>query len=108
MSCEDIWRQVPHYIGSKLSVGSRAAIERHFNDCKYCTARLGGTGNMLQLVGAAAFELPATLSNRLDRRGALKQEQVRRTTSQPTVLYVEDNTKAQRTLRFALEWTGYR
>jgi hypothetical protein len=53
MSCEDIWREVPPYIGGKLSVGSRAAIQEHLKDCKHCTARLGGTGNVLRLVGGA-------------------------------------------------------
>jgi Putative zinc-finger len=109
MSCEDIWREVPHYIGRKLSVGSRAAIEEHFKDCKHCTARLGGTGNVLRLVGdASALELRTRRSYRLDRRGNPKQEQARRTTNQRTVLYVDDNPKAQRMLTFALEWTGYK
>ncbi len=109
VSCEDIWREVPHYIGGKLSVGSRAAIEEHFKDCKHCTARLGGTGNVSRLVGvAASFDLRSRLSSRLDRRGNPKQEQVRRTTNQRTVFYVDDNTKAQRMLTFALEWTGYK
>ena len=109
MSCEDIWREVPHYIGGKLSVGSRAAIEEHFKDCKHCTARLGGTGNVLRLVGdAAGFDLRAGLRNSLDRRGNPKQEQARRTTNQRTVLYVDDNFKAQRMLTFALVWIGYK
>jgi CheY-like chemotaxis protein len=109
MSCEDTWREVPHYIGGKLSVGSRAAIEEHFKDCKHCTARLGGTGNVLRLVGdASALELRTRFSYRLDRRGNPKQEQARRTTNQRTVLCVDDNPKAQRMLTFALEWTGYK
>ena len=109
MSCEDIWREVPNYIGGKLSVGSRAAIEEHFKDCKHCVAALGGTGNVLRLVGdAAACELHARLSSRLDRRGNPNQERARRTTNQWTVLYVDDNPKAQRMLTFALEWTGYK
>ena len=109
MSCEDIWRELPHYIGGKLSVGSRVAIEEHFKDCKHCTARLGGTGNVLRLVSdATAFELRARLGNSLDRRGNPRQEQARRTTNQRTVLYVDDNPKAQRMLTFALVWTGYK
>ncbi len=108
MSCEDIWREVPHYIGGKLSVGSRAAIEEHFTDCKHCTARLGGTGNVLRLVGdAAALELRTRLSYRLEPRGNPKQ-QTPRTTNQRTVLYVDDSPRAQRMLTFALEWAGYK
>ena len=41
MSCEDIWREVPHYIGGKLSVGSRAAIEEPFKDCKTLYSKTG-------------------------------------------------------------------
>jgi CheY-like chemotaxis protein len=109
MSCEDIWREVPNYIRGKLSAGLRAAIEKHFQDCKQCIAALGGTGNVVRLAGGAAvFELRAGLSNRLDRRGNPKQEQPRRPTNQWTVLYVDDNPKAQRMLTFALEWTGYK
>jgi Putative zinc-finger len=79
MSCEDVWREIPHYIGGKLSVDSRAAIEEHFKDCKYCTARLDGSGNVLRLGGdAAAFELRARLGNSLDRRSNPEQEQTRR------------------------------
>jgi CheY-like chemotaxis protein len=109
MSCEEIWREVPNYIRGKLSAGLRAAIEEHFKDCKHCIAALGGNGNVLRLVGdAATFELRARLGNRLDRRGNPKQEQARRTMNQWTVLYVDDNPKAQRMLTFALEWTGYK
>lgn len=109
MSCEEIWSEFPNYIGGELSVGLRAAIEEHFKHCKHCIAALGGPGNVLRLVGdAAAFELRATLGNRLDRRGNPKQEQARRATNQRTVLYVDDNPKAQRMLTFALVWTGYK
>ena len=109
MSCDEIWRELPNYIGGKLSVGLRAAIEEHFKDCKHCIAALGGTGNVLRLVGdAATSELCTRLGNSLDRRGKTKQEQARRTTNQRTVLYVDDNPKAQRMLTFALVWTGYK
>jgi hypothetical protein len=30
VSCDDISRELPYYIGGKLSVDSRAAIEEHF------------------------------------------------------------------------------
>jgi CheY-like chemotaxis protein len=109
MSCEDIWREVPNYIGGKLSEGWRAAIEEHFKDGKYCVAALGGTGNVLRVVGdAATFDLRAGHSNRSDERRNLKQELARRLTNQWTVLYVDDNPKAQRMLACALEWTGYK
>jgi CheY-like chemotaxis protein len=109
MSCEEIWSEFPNYIGGELSVGLRAAIEEHFKRCKHCIAALGGPGNVLRLVGdAASCELRARLGNSLDRRGNPKQKQARRATNQRTVLYVDDNPKAQRVLTFALVWTGYK
>lgn len=109
MSCEEIWSEFPNYIGGELSVGLRAAIEEHFKRCKHCIAALGGPGNVLRLVGdTAACELRARLGNSSDRRGNPKQKQARRATNQRTVLYVDDNPKAQRVLTFALVWTGYK
>jgi CheY-like chemotaxis protein len=109
MSCEEIWSEFPNYIGGELSVGLRAAIEEHFKHCKHCIAALGGPGNVLRLVGdTAACELRARLGNSSDRRGNPKQKQARRATNQRTVLYVDDNPKAQRVLTFALVWTGYK
>jgi CheY-like chemotaxis protein len=109
MSCEEIWSEFPNYIGGELSVGLRAAIEEHFKRCKHCIAALGGPGNVLRLVGdAAACELRVRLGNSLDRRGNPKQKQARGATNQRTVLYVDDNPKAQRVLTFALVWTGYK
>ena len=109
MTCEDIWREIPNYIGGKLSVGLRSAIEEHFKDCKHCIAALGWNGNVLRVVGdAATFDLRAGHSNRSDQRRNLKQEQARRLTNQCSVLFVDDNPKAQRVLTCALEWNGYR
>ncbi len=109
MSCEEIWREVPNYIGGKLSAGLRAGIEEHFKDCKHCIAALGGTGNVLRLVGdAAAFDSRVGQSNRSDQGVNRKREQTRRTTNLRTVLYVDDSPRAQRMLTFALEWTGYK
>jgi CheY-like chemotaxis protein len=109
MSCEDIWREIPNYIGGKLSVGLRAAIEKHFKDCKHCIASLGWNGNVLRVVGdAATFDLRTAHGNRSDQRRNLKQERARRLTNQCTVLFVDDNPKAQRVLTFALEGNGYR
>jgi len=109
MSCEEIWREVPNYIGRELSTHLRSGIEEHFKHCKHCIAALGGTGNVLRLVGdAAVFDLRVGQSNRLDQRDKWKQEQARRTTNQRTVLYVDDNPRGQRMLTFALVWTGYK
>ena len=109
MSCEEIWREIPNYIGGKHGAAMRASIEEHLKDCKHCTAALGGAGNVVRLAAdAATFELRAGNSNRLDQKPDPKREKARRRTNQRTVFYVDDNPKALRILTFALEWAGYK
>jgi CheY-like chemotaxis protein len=107
MRCEEIWREIPKYIGGKHGAALRACIEEHVMDCKRCTAALGGPGNVVRLAGdAAAFDLRAGES--LDQKPNRKREQARRRTNQRTVFYVDDNPKALRILTVALEWAGYK
>jgi CheY-like chemotaxis protein len=109
MSCEEIWREIPNYIGGKHDAALRACIEEHLQDCKHCTAALGGAGNVVRLaVDAAAFDLHAGHSSRLDHKSNRKQKQMPRRTNQRTVFYVDDNPKALRILTVALEWAGYK
>jgi CheY-like chemotaxis protein len=109
MSCDEIRREIPNYIGDKHGAALRACIEEHLKDCKHCTAALGGAGNVVRLAGdAAAVELSAGHSSRLDQKPGRKREQARRRTSQRTIFYVDDNPKALRVLTFALEWAGYK
>jgi CheY-like chemotaxis protein len=109
MSCEEIWREIPNYIGGTRDAAMRASIEEHLKDCKHCTAALGGAGNVVRLAAdAATFDLRAGHSNRLDQKLGRKREQARGRTNQRTVFYVDDNPKALRILTFALEWAGYK
>jgi CheY-like chemotaxis protein len=109
MRCEEIWREIPNYIGGKHGAALPACIEEHLKDCKHCTAALGGAGNVVRLAGdAAASDLRAGRSNRLDQKPNRKHEQALRRTSQRTVFYVDDNPKALRILTVALEWAGYK
>jgi CheY-like chemotaxis protein len=109
MSCEEIWREIPNYIGGKHGAAMRASLEEHLKDCKHCTAALGGAGNVVRLAAdAATFDLRAGHSNRLGRKLSRKREQARRRTNHRTVFYVDDNPKALRILTFALEWAGYK
>jgi CheY-like chemotaxis protein len=108
MSCEEIWREIPNYIGGKHGAAMRASIEGHLKDCKRCTAALGGAGNVVRLASdAATFDLRAGHRNRLDQKPSREREQARRRKNQRTVFYVDDNPKALRILTFALEWAGY-
>jgi CheY-like chemotaxis protein len=109
MSCEEIWREFPNYIGGIHGAAMRASIEEHLKVCKHCRAALGGAGNVVRLAAdAAAFDSRAGYSNRLDQKPSRRREQVRRRTNQRTVFYVDDNPKALRILTFALEWAGYK
>jgi CheY-like chemotaxis protein len=109
MSCEEIWREIPSYIGGKHGAAMRALIEEHLKDCKRCTTALGGVGNVVRLAAdGATFDSRAGHNNHLDPKPGRKREQARRGTSQRTVFYVDDNPKALRILTFALEWAGYK
>jgi len=69
ISCEEVWREISNYLEGEISAEMRARMEEHFKGCKHCTAVLGGTRNVVQLVSdATAFELPAGFSNRLYRK----------------------------------------
>jgi CheY-like chemotaxis protein len=107
MSCEEIWREIPDYIGGKHGAVMRALIEEHLRDCKHCTAALGGAGTVVRLAAdAATFDIRAGHSDRLEQKPNPKREQARRRSNQRTVFYVDDNPKALRILTFALEWAG--
>jgi CheY-like chemotaxis protein len=109
MSCEEIWREIPNYIGGTHGAAMRASIEEHLKDCQHCTAALGGAGYVARLAAdAAAFDSRPGHSNRLDQKPSRRREQVRRRTNPRTVFYVDDNPKALRILTFALEWAGYK
>jgi CheY-like chemotaxis protein len=108
MSCEEICREVPHYIRGNLSAELRACIEEHLKGCKHCTAALGGTGTVGRLIGDVASDLREGRTHRSDQKLIRTQEQARKSTTQRTVLYVDDNPRALRILTFALEWTGYK
>src|ERR1700689_4646071 len=109
MSCEEIWREIPNYIGGTHGAAMRASIEEHLRGCKHCTAALGGAGNVMRLAAdAATFDLRAGHSNRLGQKLSRKREQACRGTNQRIVFYVDDNPKALRILTFALEWAGYK
>ncbi len=108
MSCEEIWREIPNYIGGKHGAAMRASIEEHLKDCRHCTAALGGAGNVVRLAAdVATFDLRAGHGNGLGQKPSGEREQ-RRRTNQRTVFYVDDNPKALRILTFALEWAGYK
>jgi hypothetical protein len=85
MSCEEIWREIPNYIGGKHGAAMRTSLEEHLKDCKRSTAALGGAGNVVRFeADAATFDLGAGHSNRLNQKPSRKRGQARRRTNQQT------------------------
>jgi anti-sigma factor RsiW len=49
ISCEEVWRDVSDYIDDDLDPIQRAALDRHFVECRHCTALLDGMRNVIAL-----------------------------------------------------------
>jgi anti-sigma factor RsiW len=49
ITCEEVWRDISDYIDDELENKQRAALERHFAECRHCAAVLEGTCNVIRL-----------------------------------------------------------
>jgi hypothetical protein len=49
ISCEEVWRDISDYIDEDLDPIQRAALDRHFAECRYCTAFLDSMRNVINL-----------------------------------------------------------
>ena len=73
VSCREVLREISNYLENDLDAGLRAMLERHFAECRHCTAVLDGTQNVILLSGDhRTFALPSGFSLRL-RRTLLRQ-----------------------------------
>jgi hypothetical protein len=64
-----VWAQVSAYIDSTVTPEMKADIERHLAHCRYCSAVLDSTRNILVLVGdERTFEVPVGFGERLHGR----------------------------------------
>ena len=69
ISCVEVWREISNYLDHEISVELRDRMEAHFKACAHCTAVLGGTRNVIELVGdGKVFPLPEGFSKRLYKR----------------------------------------
>ena len=69
IQCQDIWREISNYLEGEIDPVFRAALEKHIEYCRPCTAVLDGTHNIIVLLGDdRAFELPAGFTERLFNR----------------------------------------
>ena len=69
VSCREVLREISNYLENDLDAGLRAMLERHFSECRHCTAVLDGARNVVLLSGdERTFALPAGFSLRLKER----------------------------------------
>ena len=69
ISCVEVWREISNYLDEEISPGMRERMEAHFKACAHCTAVLGGTRNVVGLVGdGRVFPLPDGFSKRLYKK----------------------------------------
>lgn len=69
IDCKHVWAQVSDYIDGSVTAEEREAIERHLANCRYCSAVMDSTRNILVLLGdAQTFEVPVHYGERLHRR----------------------------------------
>ena len=72
LDCKHGWEQVSDYIDGSVSPEMKADIARHLAHCRYCSAVIASTRNILILVGdERTFEVPVGYGQRL--HGRLKQ-----------------------------------
>jgi predicted anti-sigma-YlaC factor YlaD len=69
LNCKHVWAQVSDYIDGTVTPETKEAIERHLANCRYCSAVLDSTRNILVLVGdERTFEVPVGFGERLHNR----------------------------------------
>jgi predicted anti-sigma-YlaC factor YlaD len=66
LNCKHVWAQVSDYIDGTVTPEMKADIERHLAHCRYCSAVLDSTRNILVLVAdERTFEVPIGYGERL-------------------------------------------
>jgi predicted anti-sigma-YlaC factor YlaD len=69
IDCKHVWAQVSDYIDGSVTPEVRETIERHLANCRYCSAVMDSTHNILVLLGdARTFEIPVSFGERLHLR----------------------------------------
>jgi hypothetical protein len=69
ISCYEMFKLVSDYVDETVDPGLRARMEKHFRDCKHCTAILDGTRNVVRLVADdRTFNVPPSFSQKLRNR----------------------------------------
>jgi hypothetical protein len=69
ISCIEVWREISNYLEGAVDPELRARLEAHFKVCKYCTAILDGTRNVVELAAdGEAFAFPAGFGERLFKK----------------------------------------
>ena len=69
LNCKHVWAQVSDYIDGTVTPEMKQDIERHLAHCRYCSAVLDSTRNILVLIAdERTFEVPIGFGERLHGR----------------------------------------
>ena len=69
IDCKHVWEQVSDYLDGSVTSDVRKAIERHLAHCRYCSAVVDSTRNIVVLLGdERTFEVSVNFGERLHRR----------------------------------------
>jgi anti-sigma factor RsiW len=69
IDCQEVWRDISDYIDDELDPRQRAALEKHFTECRHCAAVLQGTCNVIRLYrDERTLAPPRGFHERLHRR----------------------------------------
>lgn len=69
MSCHEIWHEISNYLDGDIEPALKVRMERHFANCRHCSALLDSTHNVIVLTGdGRSFSVPGGFSQRLRQR----------------------------------------
>ena len=69
MNCQEVWRDISDYIDEDVDPVQRTALDRHFAECRHCTALLGSMRNLIVLYrDDRVLTLPDGFHERLHQR----------------------------------------
>jgi hypothetical protein len=69
ISCAEVWLEISNFVDGEVEPELKARMERHFRNCKLCTAVLDGTRNTVRLLTDGDwYPLPEGFGKRLFQR----------------------------------------
>jgi hypothetical protein len=69
ISCAEVGQEISNFVDDEVEPELKARMERHFRNCKHCTAVLEGTRNTVRLLTDGDwYPLPEGFGKRLFQR----------------------------------------